>query len=345
MYTIESPEALQRSEQARTRLPKGNGTENSMGHQRDYYKILGVSRGASAEEIKKAYRKMALKYHPDRNQGDKAAEERFKGVNEAYAVLSDPQKRRHYDTVGSAEFHRTHSQEDIFRNFDFGSVFRDLGLGGDFSGRVFFGGRAGGNVPFDELLGQFFQPGGGGGFHGTGVRQSPQPGQDVVLELLVTPGELIEGVQKVVSLNVGGRQERISVRIPAGVGPGKRVRVSGKGAPGPGGVRGDLFLLLKLQADPRFRFTGSDVEVDAAVRFSDACLGTEIEAPTLEGGTVKVRVPAGTKCGQRLRLKGKGLPNPSGGRGDQYVKIAIDTPGRLTSNQRDLIRRMREEGL
>ncbi len=310
--------------------------------QKNYYKILGVSKDASPEEIKKAFRRLALKYHPDKNRGDKVAEERFKEINEAYAVLSDPEKRRQYDTFGSTEFHRRFTQEDIFRNFDISSIFQDLGS----AGGIFFGGRGGAKVSFDDIFGQIFGnrdigPGtsGTGGFQYAGAR-----GQDVVLELPLSPEEAVNGSQKIISIQTSGRPERISVRIPKGIGPGKKIRIAGKGEPGPGG-RGDLYLLVRLKLDPRFRVDGSDVEIDRVIRFSDACLGTEIEVPTVEGKTVRLKVPEGTRCGRKLRLRGKGLPTAFGGRGDQYIRILIDVPERLTLRQRMLAQKLRKEGL
>jgi curved DNA-binding protein len=313
-----------------------------MGEKKDYYRLLGVSKNATPEEIKKAFRKMALKYHPDKNKGDKTAEERFKEVNEAYAVLSDPEKRRQYDTFGSTEFHRRFTQEDIFRNFDFTDIFHDIGGGG-----IFFGGRGGTEVPFDDILGQVFgnkRESFGGRSFKQGFQYSQPIGQDVVLELALSPNEILKGSHKLISIQTSGRPERISVRIPKGISPGKKIRVAGKGGQGPGG-RGDLYLLISLKLDPGFRLDGSDVEVDKVVKFTDACLGTEAEVPTVEGGTVRLKIPAGTRCGQKLRLKGKGLPTASGGRGDEYVRIIIEVPARLTSKQRDLVLKLKKEGL
>ena len=313
-----------------------------MGKKKDYYGLLGVSKNASPEEIKKAFRKMALKYHPDKNKGDKTAEERFKEVNEAYAVLSDPEKRRQYDTFGSTEFHRRFTQDDIFRNFDFTNIFQDLGGGG-----VFFGGRGGTEVSFDEILGQAFGAR-GGGFGGRsckqGFRYSQPIGQDVVLELALSPNEILKGSHKLISIQTGGSPERISVHIPKGISPGKKIRVIGKGGQGPGG-RGDLYLLISLKLDSGFRPNGSDVEVDKVVKFTDACLGTEAEVPTVEGGTVRLKIPAGARCGQKLRLRGKGLPAASGGRGDEYVRIMIEVPAKLTSKQKKLISELQKQGL
>ncbi len=313
---------------------------------KDYYKILGVSKGASSEEIKKAFRRLALKYHPDKNKGDKAAEERFKEINEAYAVLSDPEKRKQYDAFGNAEFQRRYSQEDIFKNFDFNNIFQDIGLGGDFITRMFFGGRGGG-TSVDDLFGQIFGSHTGGKFNQEFDRtfnRTQQVGQDVVLELQLIPRELIEGCQKMISIQTAGSPERISVKIPAGIYPGKKIRVPGKGAVGPGG-RGDLYLSISLVHPPGMRLNGSDVEVDHTVSFSEACLGTEALVQTPEGKTVKLKIPAGSQCGQRFRLKGKGLPAPSGGRGDQYVRLLVNVPKHLTPAQRELVLKLKKEGL
>jgi curved DNA-binding protein len=312
-----------------------------MGKKKDYYRLLGISKNASPEEIKKAFRKMALKYHPDKNKGDKTADERFKEVNEAYAVLSDSEKRRQYDTFGSTEFHRRFTQEDIFRNFDFTNIFQDLGGGG-----VFFGGRGGAEVSFDEILGQAFGARGGGFGSRSGKQSSrySQPiGQDLVLDLALSPNEALQGSHKLISIQTGGSPERISVHIPKGISTGKKIRVAGKGGQGPGG-RGDLYLLISLNLDPGFRSNGSDVEIDKIVKFTDACLGTEVEVPTVEGGTVRLKIPAGARCGQKLRLRGKGLPTASGGRGDEYVRIMIEVPAKVTPEQRKLISELKKQG-
>ncbi|NIA08724.1 MAG: DnaJ domain-containing protein [Nitrospiraceae bacterium] len=315
-----------------------------MTDQKNYYKLLGVSKDASPAEIKKAFRKMALKYHPDKNRGDKTAEERFKEINEAYAVLSNPEKRRQYDTFGSTEFHRKFTQEDIFRDFDVGNIFKDLGGSG--TGGIFFGGRGGSKVSFDDILGQFFgNRGAGPRRSGTeGFRYAQPTGQDMVLELPLSPEEILNGTQKIISIQTSGQPERISVRIPRGISPGKKIRVAGKGGSGPGG-RGDLYLLIRLNVDPRFSIDGSDVEIDKVISFSDACLGTDIEVPTVEGKTVRLKVPKGTRCGRKLRLRGKGLPTAFGGRGDQYIRIMVEVPERLTLKQRILVQKLKKEGL
>ena len=317
----------------------------------DYYKILGVSKNASQEEIKKAFRKLAVKYHPDKNKGDKAAEEKFKEINEAYAVLSDPEKKKQYDTFGSTEFHRRYSQEDIFRNADFSSIFRDMGMGGDIF-NIFFGGASqggrGAGVHFEDLFGTGFHQGqgcGGGCHGGAGSQFQQQPrGQDVILDLTLTPKEVIEGGKKIISLQTGGAQEKISVNIPKGITDGKKIRVAGKGTPGPGG-RGDLYLRIHVSAGPGFRINGSDVESDLFIPFSDACLGTKTEVATIDGSKVKLKIPAGIRCGRKMRLKGKGLPGPGGRRGDQFVRVMVDVPEKLTGEQKKLVKSLKEAGL
>ena len=308
---------------------------------KDYYKILGVSRDASQEEIKKAYRRLALKYHPDRHKGDKEAEERFKEINEAYAVLSDPEKRRQYDSFGAEGFSQRFSQEDIFRGFDF-SIFEELGLGRGGFGRIVFGGSMGG-LGLDEIFHQIFQTedrAWGFGHTGPGARR----GQDVVMELPLTAREMHLGGKKTVQVTTGTSPERIEVTIPSGVRPGQRLRVKGRGGLGPGG-RGDLYLeVVQAPGDP-FRIQGSDVEIEAKVPLSGLLLGTQVEVPTLEGGLVRVSVPPGSAPGRRLRVRGKGLGKRTGPRGDLYVVIQPAVPSRLTDEQRKAVEELRRLGL
>jgi len=182
----------------------------------DYYKILGVEKTASATEIKKAYRKLALKYHPDKTKGDKALEEKFKKISEAYAVLSDPEKKKQYDTYGSTDFHQHFSQEDIFNNFDFSNIFREFGFGGGRGAQGFSGG-------FGDV---FSGRGGGGGFH----RQQRTPkGQDLIYEIPLTLSEVNSGTEKIISFKKKGGNEQISVKIPKGMLTGKKLRISGNG--------------------------------------------------------------------------------------------------------------------
>ncbi len=305
-----------------------------------------MAKDASADEIKRAFRRLAIKYHPDKNRGDEAAAERFKEINEAYAVLSNPEKRKQYDAFGSGEFHRRYSQEDIFQDFDFSDVFKDLGMGADIFTRMFFGGGRTG-AGFEDIFSQSFKDAGAGRYtsQGTyGFQQSKPRGRDVVLDLKITPQEAMEGTKKIISLHTGGQPERISVKVPRGIKAGMRIRVKGKGIPGPGG-RGDLYLRIGMLVPPGFRINGADVEIDHSIRFSEACLGTQIEVPTLDNRHVRLKVPAGTACGQKLRLRGKGLVNANGMRGDQLVRIIVDVPRRLTRRQKKLIQELIREGL
>ncbi len=310
---------------------------------KDYYKILGVSKDATQEEIKKAYRRLALKYHPDRNQGNKEAEERFKEINEAYAVLSDPEKRRQYDQFGSAEFERRFSQEDIFRGFDFEDIFRDLGIGGDIFSRFFFGSRRRGGINFGDIFAQIF---GTNNFERPFTHGRHGEGQaDAVLELPITPQEAIEGAEKIIYLGSLGRPERLKVRVPPGSHEGRRLRVPGKGKLGPDGRKGDLYLQIKILDDPRYKRQGADLIIDKNIRLSEVALGTKIEVPTIDGRVVSVRIPPGTKPGTKLRLKGLGLPKEGGRRGDLYVQIGLQIPQRLNKKQREALERLVQVGL
>lgn len=297
----------------------------------DYYKILEVERGASTDEIKKSYRKLALKYHPDRNKGDKNAEEKFKEISEAYAVLSDDQKRKQYDTFGDTKFHQNYSQEDIFRNADFGSVFRDFDMGGmgDIFGRIFGGMGGGGGFGFDPSGGRGRGPGGFGG----GVPK----GQDVEYPLDISFHEAFHGGERQVSYRLtDGSSHQIKIRIPRGAKDGAKLRVAGKGAASPyGGPAGDLFVILRVAADPRFTRSGDDIEAPVSLKISEALLGTSRDVETMDG-VKKVKIPAGVKLGTKVRLRGLGFPSAGkhGHRGDFYVVVSLDVPSELTPAQR-----------
>ncbi|MDH5299728.1 MAG: DnaJ domain-containing protein [Desulfobulbaceae bacterium] len=322
----------------------------------DYYKLLGVDKNASPAEIKKSYRKLALKYHPDRNPDDKKAEEKFKQISEAYAVLSDPEKRKQYDTYGSADFRQRFSQEDIFRGSNLGDILREFGinLGGSGGGRAGF--RSGGS-PFDFV---FQQGGGGQGFQGFGggpqgfgsscggsCRTGPTKGNDLTMELAVSLEDVLTGAEKTIALRHGGRTEKVSIKIPAGIEEGKKLRVSGHGSPSPmGGQPGDLFLQIRMQPHSLFRREEANLLLDRQIPFSGAVLGTTIEIPTLDGQQLKVRVPAGTQSNAKLRLKGKGLPaSPRGERGDLLVVLTVEVPKNLSDQQQQLMEKLAEEGL
>lgn len=314
---------------------------------RDYYEVLGVKKNASEDEIKKAYRKLAMKYHPDRNPGNKQeAEERFKEINEAYAVLSDKQKRQQYDQFGPSGFSQRYSQEDIFRGFDIndvlGSIFGRMGGRG---GRVRFGGGfedlfGGGRGRQAPDFGDFYA---GQGFPTEGP--SSGKGQDVESEINLTFEEAALGAEKKVRLSQNGRQEDITVKIPPGIASGKKLRLAGKGGRGMGGPAGDVYLRVNVGEHPFFKREGSDIVLDKDVNLTDAILGTTIEVPTLEG-TKRIKVPPGTQSNSRIRLKGFGLPRiPGGGKGDEYVRILIRYPKNLNDRQKKLIEELKKEGL
>lgn len=287
----------------------------------DYYTTLGVDKNADAATIKKAYRKLAQKYHPDRNPDDKSAEEKFKQITEAYAVLSDTEKRRQYDQFGSSGFHQRYSQEDIFRNMDFGDIF------GSFGG--------------DDLFSQLF---GGAGRPRNGRRMAK--GQDFSMQINIPFQLAIKGGERRIDYRNNGRVEQIKVRIPPGIESGSKLRVAGKGgASQSGGPSGDLFLQIEVDADPLFTREGNDLLVRVEVPFSGICFGTSVEVPTLDSPK-RVKVPAGLQPGQKIRLRGFGVA--ASGRkpaGDLYAVIQVAVPKTLTDEQKALIKKLQETGL
>jgi curved DNA-binding protein len=316
---------------------------------KDYYAVLGVSKSADADEIKQAYRKLARKYHPDMNPGDKAAEAQFKEVNEAYEVLSDPDKRKKYDQFG--QYWR---QADQAR-----SPFTNTNVNVDFDGFEF--GRYGSFEEFiNELLGRmggeapFGGPGerrtsyrtttrGPSGFRDVGAEYSSSTaggtGLDTEAKLVLSLSEAFHGVQKRLILN----NEEFEVRIPPGAKPGSRIRVRGKGRFSPHYTtqRGDLYLTVELTPHPFFQFEGDNLTCEVAITPDEAVLGTQIEVPTPDG-SVTVNVPAGVRSGQTLRLRGKGWRDPKGGRGDQMVHLVITTPKDISPTERDYYEKIRD---
>jgi curved DNA-binding protein len=290
----------------------------------DYYKTLGVEKGASADDIKKAFRKLAVKYHPDRNPDNKGSEDKFKEINEAYAVLSDSKKKEEYDTYGSSGFHKQYSQEDIFRGFDFGNAYKDMGGGGgeDIFSRLF--GRAGGR----------------------GFRAGPQKGGDLEMETDIGFRDAAQGAEKVVAFRRNGQREELKVKIPAGVDNGSKIRITGKGSQGQdGGPAGDLFLIIRVLPDPLFTRDGGDLFVERSITFSAACLGTSLDVPTLEGDK-RIKVPPGIQPGIKIRLKGFGIKTSgSNAKGDLYVKIGVHIPEILNVEQQKLVEALAEKGL
>jgi curved DNA-binding protein len=318
-----------------------------MAGKKDYYEILGVQKGAAEDEIKKAYRKLALKYHPDKNPGDKAAEEKFKEISEAYAVLSDKEKRAQYDTYGMGGFQQRYSEEDIFRGFNMGDLFKDLGYGGgDILGMIFGrqqgrGGARGRSAGQRQRQGYDY-----GDFITHEQNEGPQAGLDLHYELEIPFMDAIRGTQKRISFTTPAGAEEVNVKIPAGISTGKKLRLQGKGNRDPRtGRQGDLFITVKVGDHPVFKKTGNDLYVTKEIKLTDAIFGAEVEVPSIDGHK-RVKIPAGIKSNAKVRLKGLGVPDlDKGTSGDQYIEVMVDIPKKLTEKQRALLEDLRREGL
>lgn len=309
---------------------------------KDYYAILGITKTASADELKKSYRRLARKYHPDMNPGNKEAEARFKEVSEAYEVLSDPEKRKKYDQFG--QYWKQAEQGWPSGAAGGTGVNVDFGGGGSYD----FSQYANFDEFINDLLGTFGTAGTGtrrtaqrtsyrtstgspGGFNVGFDQQTSTANADREATISLTLSEAFHGVQKRWKLG----QEDIDVRIPAGAKQGSRLRLKGKGLVNPyNQQRGDLYLNVELQPHSFFQFEGDNLVCEVPITPDEAVLGASIEVPTPDG-TVSVNVPAGVRSGQSLRLRGKGWPNPKGGRSDQLVKLAIATPKDITPTERE----------
>lgn len=322
---------------------------------KDFYQILGVNKNASPEDIKKAYRKLARKYHPDVNPGDPTAEELFKEVSEAYHVLIDPETRKKYDNMG----HQAFSEGFDFNSF-WEQVARETGFrfsSGPFgrSGRGGFGG-------IEDIFGQAF-----GGFGAQG--RSPQRGGDLTYNVEIDFMEASQGSTRLLNLEKesicsacggSGQQggnlcgscygrgrtsetQRLNVKIPVGVDTGSKIRLRGKGQPGiNGGPPGDLFIVVQVRPHPVFARQGSDVFTTVPITVGEAVQGGKIKVPTIDGPTT-MTIPPGTQGGQKFRLKGKGIKRLKGsGRGDQYVTVNVTLPKHLDERSRDIIREFEE---
>lgn len=318
---------------------------------RDYYDILGVSRSASQDEIKKAFRKLAMQYHPDKNPGNKAAEDKFKEVNEAYEVLSDTQKKQAYDQFGHFGAQQGAGGFGGFRPG--ANPFEGFGRAGGFGGQQGgFGGAAGGPENFQDIFGDIFsdffsgraRPGGGPGAAGT-RGSSRARGADLRYTLNISFEEAATGTEKMISFirQRSGKEEtaRLSITVPAGVKNGQRLKLRGEGdAAANGGAVGDLYVIVNIQEHPLFKRVENDVHLDLPLSYSDAVLGTTVEIPTLTG-KASLKVPAGTPSGQVFRLKGKGFAAVGGsGAGDMLVRVVIDVPRELTEEQRELVSKL-----
>ena len=375
-----------------------------MTDKRDYYEVLGVGKKATSEEMKKAYRKLALKYHPDKNAGDKSAEEKFKEVAEAYEVLSDPQKKSLYDQYGHAGLGAGTGGGPG----GFGGVNVDLKTAEDIFRTVFSGGMGGG-YGGGSIFGDLFGEGERGEWTGTGGRQKLR-GANLRYDMAVSLADAAFGIKKEIEVTIqepcqqcngqgtapgssvvtcsvckgrgtvyskqgffaisrpcskchgtgtiikdpcrtcNGRgyvpvHKKIAVKVPTGVETGSRLKVKGAGEAGPqGGVPGDLYIILHVKEHPLFQRQGDDLICDMPVTLVKAALGDKVEIPTLYG-RVRLKVPAGTQTGKVLVLGGKGMPKVYGyGRGNLYIRVAVETPTRLNGEERRLVKRLGESG-
>lgn len=314
----------------------------------DYYQVLGVDKKASADDIKKAYRKLALKWHPDKNPNNKTAEEKFKKISEAYAVLSDTEKRQQYDQFGSADqFRQQYSQEDIFRGFDLDEILRSFGFGGARGGRTTFRtSRRGGSSSRDDYDDPFAGIFGGMG-GGRQYANMPQKGQDAEYNLSITLEESVFGAEKKISFQLENRVEDINVKIPVGISSGKKLRLPGKGLSGyNGGLNGDLYLNINVLPHPIYARDGNDLYIEKTIKFTQAALGTTIDVPTLDGSVKRLKISPGTQNNTKIRMKGYGVPGLKGSpKGDQYVKINVEIPRKLSDRQLKLIQQLADDGM
>ena len=274
---------------------------------KDYYKVLGVSKTASKDEIKKAYRKLAQKFHPDANEGNPTAEARFKEISEAHAILSNDEKRAEYDQIRQ---------------------FMESG------GERFYGFRPGGQGSVRVNIGDLFGDVGGAGnpfddFFGFGRR--PQRGQDLETSVRLTFEEAISGTTR----SINGA----NVRIPPGVRDGSRIKAAGRGGAAPGGAAGDLYVIVEVEPHPIFeQGRDGDLVLRLPVTFTEAALGAKVVVPTLDG-QVTVKIPPGTPNGKTLRVRGRGAPRPSGGSGDLLVTVEVQVPTKLSKQEREILER------
>jgi len=306
---------------------------------RDYYDILGIAKGASIEEIKKAYRKLARQYHPDVAKDKAAAEAKMKELNEAYSILSNPQKKQAYDQFGSAAFDQTAGFGQGFGGFSWGPqnhAYRQ----GPFTYTYT---TSGGSPNFAEAdLGDLF----GGGedlfdlFFGRSRR--PRRGRDLEYSLTVDFADAVRGLEQ--ELTIGGK--KMKVKVPPGARTGTRLRFVGQGEPGPQNLpSGDLYIRLEVRPSSQLVREGNDIYALVEISFIQAILGDELRVPVVDPaaesgvGLVKLKVPAGTQPGAEFRLRGKGMPKLGGGRGDAYIRLKITIPQKLTRQQKELLER------
>ncbi len=325
-----------------------------MANKRDYYEVLGVKRTATPDELKKAFRKLAVLFHPDKNQGDKKSEERFKEASEAYEILSDVQKRQQYDQFGHGFAAFSGAGAGAGGPFRGGNPFGGGGGYGGFEDQTFSGFGSSGPESFQDIFGDIF----GEAFRGGAGARGPRPGEqgprggsktrgaDLRYTITITFEEAATGTEKTISFvrQRGGREEtaKLAITIPSGVKPGQRLKLRSEGdAPPAGNQMGDLYVIVNVAEHTLFKRVENDVHLEVPMNFVDAVNGVVIEIPTLTG-KASLRIPPGTPSGQIFRLKGKGFPAVGQGgaaMGDLLVKVLIDVPRDLTDDQRELLKR------
>ncbi len=295
----------------------------------DYYKTLGVERSASQDEIAKAYRKLARKYHPDLNPDDQSAKKQFLEIQNAYDTLNDPEKRKKYDQFG-----------DAYEKYGDGKPFGGGGWSGggggssgfDF-GDVFGGGSGAGAVDLGDIFRQF---GGGGAANPRSRRGAAPRGHDIAAEIEVPLRTLVVGGEMQFQLQRESKVESIRVKVPAGIEPGKKIRLRGQGGAMPGGKPGDLLLTIRLQPHPAIKLVGHNIELRLPIQLFEAINGAKIDVPTIKG-TATLTIPPMSNSGQRLRIKGQGFPNASGPAGDLLVELQIRLPPSIPAATRESI--------
>jgi molecular chaperone DnaJ len=315
--------------------------------EKDFYAILGVPQDADEAAIKKAYRKLARKHHPDQNAGDPAAEQRFKDVGEANSVLSDPEQRREYDAIrqmarGGARFSAGGPGGAGGASGGFEDVFSSMfgGGGGGGGARVRYSTGGGAQPDLEDILGGMFGAGAGPAYGGSGFRapQGPRRGADLTARTTLSFRDAVEGSTVTLGTTGGGQ---ITTRIPAGVKDGQKIRLRGKGQPGDSGApAGDLILTVAVEKHPVFGRDGDNLTLDLPVTFAEATLGATVSVPTLDGAAVKVRVAPGTPTGRVLRVKGRGVPR-KGSPGDLMARISIVVPQRLSDEAKAAVETLR----
>ncbi len=294
---------------------------------KDYYKILGVSENASDQEIKKAYRELAKKYHPDRHKGDAKAEERFKEISEAYGVLNNPQKRARYDQMRKyGAFGGGFGESGSYQNVNFED------LGSMFSGG-FRGKRSAGFGGLGDIFSDMF------GGRGGGFSPQSQKGGDISAELTIAFDVAISGGKQTIRVN----SKRLSVNIPAGVEDGKKIRLRGQGQPGmAGGPAGDLIVTIHVAPHPVFRRQGADIYSTISINMVQAALGDKVRVLTYNKGSVDIRIPPGTPSGKKLKLKGLGI-NVNNVQGDHYIEIHVTIPHSLSPKAKEYLKKFAAE--